>query len=287
MRQHGISLISLMVGVAISLITIVAMMTLYKNTLQMSARSSADAKTDALRVGGFMAAHTAIKSAGYGVDATLKDHLLYRPVLMKNGQASAGVVRRLVNGKVLQSVDQAVASKDSHLTLQGSLLVWSWSPDANGVLLCSGLFAPSAGGLYLLDEQVCASVNDWNTQPRWSVRTLIAESMSRNQADTQLLNDMIQIELIDHSKPKDAKQPTLIEPCLPFGIGHHAPPPTAAASAASGIKPTATSHGAVGWLSIKLKTQNSNDWLTESTNCLANFAHPAAMPTAAPTPGAI
>ncbi|MGB3392620.1 MAG: hypothetical protein WA956_15470 [Stenotrophomonas sp.] len=67
-RQSGQSLISMMVGLVISLITIAAMLTLYKTMVGVSNEASVAARRDGQVAAGLLAAQMELQSAGFGVD---------------------------------------------------------------------------------------------------------------------------------------------------------------------------------------------------------------------------
>lgn len=77
-RQCGQSLISMMVGLVISLITIAAMLTLYKTMVGVSNEASVAARRDGQMAAGLLAAQMELQSAGFGVAPTVPlDERLY------------------------------------------------------------------------------------------------------------------------------------------------------------------------------------------------------------------
>ncbi len=77
-RQRGQSLISMMIGLVISLITIAAMLTLYKTMVGVSNEASVAARRDGQMAAGLLAAQMELQSAGFGVDSTVPlDERLY------------------------------------------------------------------------------------------------------------------------------------------------------------------------------------------------------------------
>ena len=66
-RQRGYSLISMMVGLVISLLTIAAMLAVYKMVVEVSGRASADSLRDGQVATGLLAAQMELHNAGYGV----------------------------------------------------------------------------------------------------------------------------------------------------------------------------------------------------------------------------
>ena len=77
-RQRGQSLISMMIGLVISLITIAAMLTLYKTMVGVSNEASVAARRDGQISAGLLAAQIELQSAGFGVASTVPlDERLY------------------------------------------------------------------------------------------------------------------------------------------------------------------------------------------------------------------
>lgn len=66
-RQRGYSLISMMIGLVISLLTIAAMLAVYKMVVEVSGRASADSLRDGQVATGLLAAQMELHNAGYGV----------------------------------------------------------------------------------------------------------------------------------------------------------------------------------------------------------------------------
>ena len=77
-QQAGQTLISMMVGLVISLITIAAMLVLYKTMISISADASRTALRDGQVSAGLLAAQMELQSAGFGVapSASIDDRLL-------------------------------------------------------------------------------------------------------------------------------------------------------------------------------------------------------------------
>jgi len=69
-RQGGQTLISLLIGVLISLITIAAMLVLYKTMIEVSANASRSALRDGQVSAALLAAQMELQSAGFGMPAT-------------------------------------------------------------------------------------------------------------------------------------------------------------------------------------------------------------------------
>lgn len=66
-RQSGYSMVSLMVGLVISMLTIAAMLAIYRTVVEVSGRASADSARDGQVASGLLAAQMELHNAGYKV----------------------------------------------------------------------------------------------------------------------------------------------------------------------------------------------------------------------------
>ena len=90
-RQRGISLISLMIGLLVSLLAVMGMMALYRTVMHTTTESGAYAQLAGDRSAALLVAHTYLQGAGFGVeDATLGDHLLLCSPSMNDGRLGVG-----------------------------------------------------------------------------------------------------------------------------------------------------------------------------------------------------
>ncbi len=129
-RQRGQSLISMMVGLVISLITIAAMMTLYKTMVEVSSNASRSALRDGQVSAALLSAQIELQSAGFGVPAA--DSL---------------------NSKL-------------HVRDAGKELVWRYKADLSASdYVCSGLRLVDGEGLYRFTPKACsnAEVAAWDS----------------------------------------------------------------------------------------------------------------------------
>lgn len=126
-RQRGQSLISMMVGLVISLTTISAMLVLYKTMIEVSGNASRSALRDGQVSSALLAAQMEMQSAGFGVPS----------------------------GDALST---KLAIRDA-----GKELVWRYKTGltASG-FQCSGLRLVDGNGLYRLAEKNCNTVADIN-----------------------------------------------------------------------------------------------------------------------------
>ncbi|WP_193907497.1 PilW family protein [Cellvibrio polysaccharolyticus] len=183
-RQTGMSLLSLMIGLLISMIAILGMMSLFSNSVKTTTQSSRDARITGERASGLLIAGIHLQSAGYGVvNANRSEHL----------QLLSAATR----------TDNRVAGTPIGNDGTGNVLIWQVQPAAQS--RCAGLYAPSGDaekGLYELVEKDCASISDASASD-WEFRRLIFDTQ-----DIQTLL-AVTITLTTHD---------ITTPCRGFGV---------------------------------------------------------------------
>lgn len=138
-QQTGHSLISMMIGLVISLITISAMLVLYKTMIEVSANASRSALRDGQVSAALLAAQMDLQSAGFGVPAA-----------------------------------DALTSKLG-VREAGKEVVWRYKAElADAGFVCSGLRLVDGEGLYRFTPKTCSDVAvvSWTA----SERELLASS---------------------------------------------------------------------------------------------------------------
>ena len=78
-QQHGISLISLMVGTALSMLTILTMLALFKNLIPVSIESTQNANHDGGLASALLLTQLELQSAGFGILGAGRDNFLVYP----------------------------------------------------------------------------------------------------------------------------------------------------------------------------------------------------------------
>ncbi|MFY8326880.1 hypothetical protein [Pseudoalteromonas sp. ZZD1] len=123
-KQHGISLISLLIGLLISSITLIGMMMIFRNTIQTTVPASESSRSDGERVSALLSSHMLLQDAGFGItDAAYNTHL------------------RILNDDTLVALDALSGS-----IATGNTIVWL--SDIAGSIQCNGLRADTSGGLW-------------------------------------------------------------------------------------------------------------------------------------------
>ncbi len=128
-RQAGVGLISMMVGLMISLLVIASMLVFYKSIIEVTSNASRSARRDGQVAAALLSAQMDLQSAGFGVSASSAPGTLNANVFISDG---------------------------------GKQIAWRDRPDlATADFQCSGLLIVDTGanqGLYTLPAQTaCAS----------------------------------------------------------------------------------------------------------------------------------
>lgn len=153
LRQRGITLISLMTGLVISMVLVLATLMLFQRMVRASTAARMDAQADAQRSAAFLSAGIAAQEAGYGIDA-----------------AHAGTHLVVLTNAAL--ADSVLSGTPASLGATGNAVVWAENATGTPQPRCSALLAPSGsdkGGLRKLGPVPCAdaaafSTLDWTTE---------------------------------------------------------------------------------------------------------------------------
>jgi len=154
-RQRGQSLISMMVGLVISLLTIAAMLVLYKNMIEASGNASRSALRDGQVASALLAAQIELQEAGFGISAedTLPSRLA--------------------------------------ISAEGKQIVWRFKHELNQADQCAGLRLVDAAasgaparGFYRLPPKLCSSATaaTW-TDAEWQPVAAEAAFFEPSQKD--------------------------------------------------------------------------------------------------------
>ena len=145
LRQRGITLISLMTGLAISMVLVLATLMLFQRMVRATTAARIDAQADAQRTAAFLSAGIAAQEAGYGIDAAQAGtHLVVLEDAKLDGSTLSGT--SVSQGRTPNIVDH-----------NGYAVVWA--ENATGARRCSALLAPNLndkGGLRKLGPVPCA-----------------------------------------------------------------------------------------------------------------------------------
>lgn len=168
-RQHGFNLISLMVGTVVSMISILALLSLYKALVGTSVTTLVSARQDGQLAAAQLTAQKELQSGGFGIaDAKAGTQLL----LLKN--ASLNDANSLSGtAQVIPTLPSTASSGDA----EGNALVWSYKELPTGSVMCSGLLVQDGALSRLKSTGNCAS-NVSLSGVTWSQTILIATGQS-------------------------------------------------------------------------------------------------------------
>ena len=148
LRQRGITLISLMTGLVISMVLVLATLMLFQRMVRASTAARIDAQADAQRTAAFLSAGIAAQEAGYGIDAAQAGtHLVVLEDAKLDGSTLSGT--SVSQGRTPNIVDH-----------NGYAVVWAENATGTPQPRCSALLAPSPsdkGGLRKLGPVTCAN----------------------------------------------------------------------------------------------------------------------------------
>lgn len=156
--QRGFNLISLMVGVSISLISILAMLSLYKNMIGVSVTSIQDAKQDGQIAAALLTAQRELLNAGFREpDSVLS---AARIVLIRGAALTSGI---------LTGAQQTLSTTGS---VSGNAMIWIYKPTSTSAETCVGLLVQNGALSRLQATGSCTSITLWSTLS-WTSTTLI------------------------------------------------------------------------------------------------------------------
>ena len=169
-RQRGESLISLMVGLLLSTVVALAMLSMFKVSTRYGGQAGQDAAADGQLTAALMRASLAVQDAGFGIaSASLGTQLVVLSGAALGGTALSG---------------SAVATGSS-----GNAVLWAMN--TTGTAQCAGLLFDAStsgtGGLYYLGPVACSagSVSGWSslawTATRWADRPANQAAAAYNQ----------------------------------------------------------------------------------------------------------
>ncbi|MCQ9426884.1 hypothetical protein NRB16_25560 [Pseudomonas sp. LJDD11] len=167
--QRGFNLISLMIGMTLSLISILAMLALYKNMVGISVRSIQDAQQDGQVSAGFLTAQLEMRNAGFGIvpsDTTPTDVASKSMRLLQNARLTSGT---LTGDPYTPPVE-----------ISGNALIWVSKMSTTADATCAGLLVQSGQLVYLKAASTCRAITDWGTTT-WTQTILVAAP--KNPAD--------------------------------------------------------------------------------------------------------
>lgn len=156
--QQGFNLVSLMIGTTLSMVSILAMLSLYKTIIGISVLSIQDAKQDGQIATGLLIAQRELLNAGFRIDPVALP-VASRMLLLSGATLSNGTL----TGTVQTIGTSAVI---------GNAMVWIYKTTATATATCAGLLVHDGVLSRLLGPAGCTQVSQWNSTS-WGATTLI------------------------------------------------------------------------------------------------------------------
>ncbi|MGY2168534.1 PilW family protein [Pseudomonas gingeri] len=170
--QGGFTLISLMVGTAISLVSILAMLSLYKNLVYTSAASIQSARQDGQVAAALLTAQRELMNAGFwSGSATVRasadidnNFVLLTGAVLSNGALSG-------NATAQTSFPSLTNASPNGIT--GNAIVWSYQTSATANPSCAGLLISNGALLSLKAAAACTQASAQWGSSTWTSTPLI------------------------------------------------------------------------------------------------------------------
>lgn len=165
-RQRGFTMIELMVGLVISMVSVLAMLALYKTAATVTAASKLGANVDGQIAAGLVSADRFMQSAGYKYGDNTATAASYKTDVV------------LITGATLTGATLAGTASTATPTTtatSGNALVWLYN--ASGTYQLQGLYAPTTGGLYMLTASVAGTPPTLTSSTTWSGATWTSQAL--------------------------------------------------------------------------------------------------------------
>ncbi|MCD5996711.1 hypothetical protein KDX38_24290 [Pseudomonas sp. CDFA 602] len=163
--QQGFNLISLMIGSSLSLVSILAMLSLYKNMVGISVSSIQDARQDGQIAASLLTAQQELRNAGFRIDPDAVP--LASRVLLVSGAA--------LNNGTLSGTAQTLSTA----ARTGNAIVWIYKTSSTGTATCAGLLVQNGQLSRLQGATGCTQVSQWNSTT-WTTTPLIESGQPAN-----------------------------------------------------------------------------------------------------------
>lgn len=209
-KQTGSTLIATMIGMALGMIGIVAMLSLMQTVSKVNVSAGGAARSDGSIAAGTLGAQMAMQKAGYGVESAVNT-CYGAAVSGPSATANTDVV--ILSGAVLSAAGVLTGTAvnigaTGAAGVAGNAMVWRWLE--SGVSTCEGLVA-SAGGLTLIGPNSCVTATAWAAQV-WTFNALIAPGViSTFPVDpSDAANPFTQAKFFKAQR---------VATCAPYGLG--------------------------------------------------------------------
>jgi Tfp pilus assembly protein PilW len=155
-NQRGISLISLLVGLVVSLTATVGLLSIYRNSLQVTTSAQQSSVNDSQLASLLLRTGAAIQDAGYGITTP-----------------AFGTQIIPISGATLNGTSLSGTAASTATAVNG--IVWATLTGAS--TQCAGFVAPAAGGLIYLQPAACNDATTWSSIA-WQSTVVASQSNS-------------------------------------------------------------------------------------------------------------
>ncbi|MEB0150626.1 prepilin-type N-terminal cleavage/methylation domain-containing protein [Pseudomonas sp. CCC2.2] len=172
-RQDGFTLISLMVGMVISLVSILAMLSLYKNLVHSSVVSTQSARQDGQVASGLLMAQRALMNAGFWMGSSTtrastdvdNNFVLLSGATLSNGRLS---------GTQITQATLPLLTTFATAGVSANAIVWSYQTSTStATATCSGLVVSNGALISLKGAAGCTQASSQWTATTWTSTVLI------------------------------------------------------------------------------------------------------------------
>lgn len=147
-RERGVTLISLLVGLIVAMVSVLAMLALYRTAVQVTSQSGEYARITGDRSAAMITAHTVLQDIGFG---------------LANPEFGNNSVLQACNSITLDAGNYQLSGCSAADENEHRILLWRYEtlalPSAPATGWCEGLAIDSGGGLLYLRPQSCGSLN--------------------------------------------------------------------------------------------------------------------------------
>jgi len=139
-RQSGFSMISLMVGLIISVIVTVGLLSVYRNSIQVTAQATTRTVSDSQLQALLVRTAATVQDAGYGIATpTFGTHII------------------TISGATLSGTRLSGTAAAAGATANAVV----WAMLTGTTTQCAGFYAPASGGLMYLSPVNCTDATGW------------------------------------------------------------------------------------------------------------------------------
>lgn len=173
-HQHGIGLLTTLIGLLIGSLSALAMMTMFRSVVQNAIGARENAAHDGVVASALLAVQQDIQKAGFGIEsATAAANCANLAQTGPSATVNSDLVL-ISNAALSSSSSSSITLSGSALNVtatpqEGNALIWRWID--GGQSYCAGVVA-AEGGLRALRQRTCSSATNWSALA-WSSTELI------------------------------------------------------------------------------------------------------------------